>query len=309
MRIVVRLLRAVAWLAAVVLIALGVAGIAVGANHAPDETARPELFARGDSAVAPAVDAVDADLRGLQTLVLELAQLARTALVDLNGGDRAALSADLDAGDALVLEIGTQAASTATDLAALPIGPGAYRWSPSMKARIAAASDAVDAVRPLTGAWGRLSGGAVPAIALREHLTTHDRAAFTATQDGTAGRYAAAIDKLDAATRELDAARTLRDRLAVTTDTATLDAWIQRNASYDAALHRLYAALRTSKGRVSDAARAAFEDVQRAQELLPPDTRALVVIVSDVAQGGLNQAAIEIELVRGALAAALAAVD
>ena len=38
---------------------------------------------------------------------------------------------------------------------------------------------------------------------------------------------------------------------------------------------------------------------------LPGDTRALVVITSDIAQGGLNEAVIAIEEARGALAEAL----
>jgi sirohydrochlorin ferrochelatase len=92
-------------------------------------------------------------------------------------------------------------------------------------------------------------------------------------------------------------------------DTTTLDIWIERNRTYDDALARLYQALHDANGRVTDAARDAFTDVQRAQKLLPPDTRAIVVIMSDLAQGGLNQAAIRIEEARGALTAAVAAVD
>jgi hypothetical protein len=53
--------------------------------------------------------------------------------------------------------------------------------------------------------------------------------------------------------------------------------------------------------------RRAFEAVERAQQSLPLDTRALVVIMSDIAQGGLNQAVISIEQARGGLAAATAA--
>ena len=81
--------------------------------------------------------------------------------------------------------------------------------------------------------------------------------------------------------------------------------WIDRNAAYDAALRRLYEALLDSKGQVTDHVRAAFDGEQAARRELPPDTRGLVVIMSDIAQGGLNQAVIAIEEARGALASAI----
>jgi len=46
--------------------------------------------------------------------------------------------------------------------------------------------------------------------------------------------------------------------------------------------------------------------VKQAQQQLPPDTRALVVIMSDIARAGLNQAVIKIEEGRGKLADAIA---
>jgi alkylhydroperoxidase/carboxymuconolactone decarboxylase family protein YurZ len=100
-------------------------------------------------------------------------------------------------------------------------------------------------------------------------------------------------------------ARELRDRLAATTDVETLSSWIDRNAAYDAALRQLYEALLESKGKVTDRVRSAIGAEQVARQQLPADTRALVVIMSDIAQGGLNQAVIAIEEARGALGSAL----
>ena len=168
--------------------------------------------------------------------------------------------------------------------------------------------EAVEAVRPLAGQWGQLSAAAVPAISLTSHLSDHDLAAFAAVQAGAGGDYVEALDLLAEATAELDAARALRDRMARTLDTGTIDQWIGRNSIFDSALERLYAALRDSRGRVNPEVTAAFADVEQAKRLLPPDTRALIVIVGDIAQGGLNQAAIAIEQVRGAIEAAIAAV-
>ena len=55
------------------------------------------------------------------------------------------------------------------------------------------------------------------------------------------------------------------------------------------------------------AVRAAFAELRAAEAALPPDGRALVVIMSDVARGGLNQAVIGIEEAKGRLDAAGAA--
>jgi hypothetical protein len=303
------LLRAVLWLLAAILIAAGAAGLAVAANPVPDELSRPEIYARSDAAMAPGLAAIDAQLRDAQALVAELSGLSRSALVNLNGGDQGALVKDLDDGDLLVLEIGSVATAVASDIRALPYDADSYRISPSMAARLTAASEAVETVRPLADLWGRVARGALPASEVARHLADHDLATFAATQDGTAGRYAGALRGLGIARAELTAALAIRDQLVEAVDTTTLEIWIDRNRTYDDALARLYQSLRDSGGRVTDGASEAFADVQRAQKRLPPDTRAIVVIMSDLAQGGLNQAAIRIEEARGALTSAVAAVD
>ena len=309
MQIVSGLARAVLWLLAAILIAAGAAGLAVAANPIPDEASRPEIYARADAAVAPGLARIDAQLGDAQALVGALATLARSAIVDLNNGDEAALVKALDDGDALVLEIGSIGSQVGADLRALPYDADSYRLSPSMAARLTAASEAVETVRPLADLWSRVARGALPASEVARHLADHDRATFAATQDGTAGRYAAALKTLGDARAELTAALKIRDQLAEAVDTTTLDIWVERNRAYDDALAALYGSLRDSGGHVTATARDAFADVQRAQKRLPPDTRAIIVIMSDLAQGGLNQAAIRIEEARGALTAAVAAVD
>jgi hypothetical protein len=309
MRYVWGLVRAVIWLLAAALIAVGAAGIAAGANPVPDEIHRPELFSRAGARVGARLAVIDAQLLDIQGQVGELSALSRTALVSLNGGDHEGLVAALDAGDVLVVEIGGQATAVAGDLRALPYRPDDWRLSAAMGARIAAANDAVEAVRPLADLWNRVARGALPASALAGHLADHDRIAFAATRQGTAGRYGDALELLADARLELDEAIAIRDQVAESVDTTTLDLWVERNRTYDDALVRLYEALRAADGRVTDAARRAFADVERAEGRLPPDTRGIVVIMADLAQGGLNQAAIRIDEARGALAAAAAAVD
>lgn len=102
----------------------------------------------------------------------------------------------------------------------------------------------------------------------------------------------------------MTASSQLRDKLSNTTDVSILTRWIDRNATYDTALRKTWTLLEKSKGRVTKAVETAFEELRTAQAALPADGRALVVIMADVARGGLNQAVIEIEQARGRLSAA-----
>jgi hypothetical protein len=88
-------------------------------------------------------------------------------------------------------------------------------------------------------------------------------------------------------------------------DVAILTQWIDRNAAYDRALRALYQVLRSANSKVTPAVEKAYADEQAARALLPGDTRALIVIMSDVARGGLNQAIIGIEEAKGRLTDAL----
>ncbi len=92
-------------------------------------------------------------------------------------------------------------------------------------------------------------------------------------------------------------------------DVDTLDGWLARNRAIDAALRDLYSLLEESQGLDTPEVQRALASVDAARASLPPDTRALVVILADVARGGLNQAVIAIEEARGRLAAAAGTVQ
>jgi hypothetical protein len=127
-----------------------------------------------------------------------------------------------------------------------------------------------------------------------------------AIEAGRAARYEEADGTIDRATGLLDQAQELRRQLANTVDVSTLDEWLRRNRTFDDALRTLYAALDASGGRVNDAVRDALAAQQAAREQLPPDSRGLIVIMSEIGRGGLNGAVITIEQARGALATAVA---
>jgi sirohydrochlorin ferrochelatase len=153
--------------------------------------------------------------------------------------------------------------------------------------------------------WAALTGRSIDATRVSALLTKHDEQTAAAAKLGSEGKYKDAIAQLDASDATIADARALADRLAATTDVSTLRAWIDRNADYDVALRVLYTALIESKARVNAEVRKAFDLEQQARAQLPGDTRAMVVIMSDIAQGGLNQAVIAIEEARGSLADAL----
>ena len=81
--------------------------------------------------------------------------------------------------------------------------------------------------------------------------------------------------------------------------------WIARLA-YDLALKALYFALVASNGELTVTVQSARRDERAAFDQLPPDRRTILVIVSEVSRGGLNQAVLAIEEARGRIDGALA---
>jgi hypothetical protein len=300
---------AAAWLLIAIVIALGGAGIVAQWSHPPGTTGRAELTWAGDREVSPRLDDAYADLTAISGQVDRLALFARGALGALTADDRApfleALSEGRDASSAI------QSASTdlRTELAALPgdAGVDAITYSADSLARRASMLTALEATGDLGLDWARLTSGAVMASDLIGLLNSHDLTVAEAAAAGREAQYQAALDTLAEATDMLDNATDIRDQLLNTTDIQILDQWLSRNRRYDAALVALYAALRDSGGIVNDAVRDAYREESAAREQLPPDTRALVVIVADIGRGGLNQAVIAIEQARGRLSLALQA--
>jgi hypothetical protein len=160
--------------------------------------------------------------------------------------------------------------------------------------------------RDLDLEWDRLASGSAAATKMSQLLASHDETVLKAAAKGRDADYAEALKILDDADDLIGDLHELRDQLSATVETATLDEWLNRSAGYDAALRELYDALRKNDGRVNAAVRRAMEAEQKARDRLPADTRGLVVIMSDIGRGGMNDAVIAIEQARGQLADALA---
>jgi len=302
------LLGALAWLVAVLAIALGAAGL-VTAMDAPPTGDRPEWTSRGDAVVTPALDAIQTDLATLSADVDALGIQARGALASLVGSDMAAVDAAIAAGDGLLVEITLRVAAIQAGLDAVPLigTPAAgYQVSRTVQDRHDRLRAAVAEVDGLDGAWLRLTTGSVAATRLSSLLAAHDQAVLDAAELGRDADYPAALTTLDAADTAIADSRRLRDVLASTVDVTVLDQWLDRNAGYDVALRGLYQALDDVGGRVTKAVREAIDAEKAAKERLPADSRGLILIMAEIGRGGMNGAVIAIEEARGRLADALA---
>jgi hypothetical protein len=171
-----------------------------------------------------------------------------------------------------------------------------------LRARLARAVDATDG---LDAAWARLSVSSAAAGRLSAQLAEHDRLVGQAARQGRDAKYAAAIKTLKSASKVIAESKTARDRLANTVDVSVLDEWLSRNAAYDKALSALYDALDSVGGRVTTKVKKAIAAEKAARAKLPPDARGLVIIMGDIAQGGLNGAVVAIEEAKAEVTAAL----
>jgi hypothetical protein len=295
------------WLAIALVIAVGVAGIAATMNRPPGTAARAELTWSGDHEAEPAIDGATAKLQALSDRVDDLGATARDALTQVSTADVDGLQASITKGTLLLDAIEAANAELQTSVDAIPHtgSDWALDVSGTTRHRYVELARTSGLTSRLKSDWAAFTGRALDAATMTQLLALHDTQTAEAAKEGTAGRYQAALTALDHSDATIARARQVRDGLAKTSDVSTLTSWIDRNASYDGALRDLYAALIRSKGRVTAPVRAAFDAEKAARGQLPADTKPLVVIMSDIAQGGLNQAVISIEQARGALSEAL----
>jgi hypothetical protein len=297
----------IAWVALALLIAFGSAGIVATMNHAPGTAARPELTAAGDAEMEPALDAATGDLETLATALDTLGATARVSLTQVVAGDIEALRRTLLDGTRGVAEVQGLTTELEQSLAAVPYTgeDWALHVSADLRHRFDELASTTGVTAGVGADWSSLTERSIDAARLTTFLTSHDEQTAAAAKLGSEGKYKDALAQLDVSDATIAESRSLADRLAASTDVSTLRAWIDRNANYDVALRALYEALAKSGARVNAEVRTAFDQEQLARAQLPGDTRALVVIMSDIAQGGLNQAVIAIEEARGSLAQAL----
>jgi hypothetical protein len=299
------------WLVAAVLLAFGAAGIVSGMSHPPGTAARSELTWVGDHEIGPRLVDAAADLGSLTKDVESLGNEATDALVAVNGGDAARIATATTAGQALLQTVQQKTDALRAKLFAIPgTGPGAeIRLGGIPLRRYTTLTGALDATGGLKDSWDRLTATSLAAVRLQTTLANHDKATAAAAKLGTAGKYGQAIRRLADSDDQIASAQKQRDAMSSTVDVSILTDWISRNAAYDRALRALYTLLRTAHGKATTAVQQAYAKERLAREQLPNDTRGLIIIMADLARGGLNQAVISIEETKGRLSAALDAFE
>lgn len=296
-----------AWLLAAAAIAFGGAGVVAAMDHVPGTTARPELTWAADREARPALDAATDRLEALAAEVDALATAARRALASVTGRDLPALQAARAEGDARVAAMTGAAAAFAASVREVPgVGPGAeLRVGEVVRSRYAFLEEATTLTDALASAWAGFDDRAFTAARLATLLDRHDQRSGAAVAAGSEGRYEDALARLGESDAVIAELRMLIDELAPTTDVAAVTDWVDRNEVYDAVLRVLYETVIAAGGQATAEVQAALAAEREARGRLPEDNRALIVIMSDLAQGGLNQALVRIEDARGRLQAAV----
>jgi hypothetical protein len=304
-----RLAGPVGWTLLAAVLALGGAGLVAQLSHPPGDDRRAELTWAADRTLAAGLDDIAAQLDDVGARVDALADDAKAALVAVSAGDATALKAALDRGAGRAAGIDAAVARLRGELAALPgDGPdAATEYSNAVLVRRAALGTALDAVGTLSDAWARVTARSSDAAALTAAIRNHDATIASAAAAGVAARYADAIGLCSQAIELLDRIAQLRASFVQAGDVTVLDDWLARQRRHDGALLALYRALKASGGVRNPVVDAAYREEQSALAELPPDNRAIIVIIAGVAQGGLNQAVVAIEDASGRLDQAISA--
>jgi hypothetical protein len=307
-----RVFRGLAWTAGFAILAASGAGLVAVSWHPPGSPARAELTYVGDSALDARLDEATAKLERIAADVTNLTTEAKTALAEVASTDPTRLLEALGRGGVLATSIDVAARDLRISLVGLEgDGPNAeIDYSNATLVRRAAIIAAIDAATSLATEWQKVTGRAVDASELVSLLTSHDTTVASAAAQGVAAHYKAAIPILDEALHQIEDIQKLRERLIASPEPTVLDEWIQRNTTYDLALRKLYVALVKAHGDAQAIeVQSAFRDEELALAQLPPDRRTIIVIVSEVARGGLTQAVVAIDDAHGRIDDALAEAD
>jgi hypothetical protein len=301
-------LRGIAWIALFAVMAAGAAGLIAEASHTPGSAARAELTAEGDAALNARLDAVTSQLLAISANVDDLAAAAKRALEEISSPDPTGLQQSLEHGGEVAASISIDTKELQDALAGLPGDePNAtLRYSNGALVRRAATLAALDAAAGLQANWEQVTAHGLEAAQVTTLIAQHDKTVLDAAAQGRTRQYAKAAATLDDALLTVAAIKEQRTKLIADTNRTVLDEWIDRNRDYDLALQAVYTALVASKG---DPATVRVQKARAAERQafnqLPPDRRTIIVIVAEVARGGLTQAVIAIEDARGRLEDAL----
>jgi hypothetical protein len=232
----------------------------------------------------------------LADAVTELESHGRVAFTQIASRDVDAAAGTVDAGSAVADRIVDLAGQIRQEVDVMPGDEplAALRYGASLRGQrelVSAAAGVAEGIEPL---WLRFSTAALAAERMATLLARHDEETGAAVKAASGGRYEDALTGLDASEATLAEIDRLHAQLTRVADTTVLASWIDRHRDYDTALRALYQAVIAADGGASPDVLAASATERAMFRRLPTDTRALTVVMSEVAQGGLQQAAISI---------------
>jgi hypothetical protein len=299
---------AIAWLALAAAVALGSAGIVVELTHPPGGLAREELTYVADRELSARLDDAARQLQAISTTVDTMSAAAKAALAAISSGDIPALTSNLERGGGASVLIESATRDMRDSLAGLPGDePGAdTRYSNATLVRRAAILAALDSATGLGVHWAQVTSQSVDAAAVVTLLQKHDSEVAAAAALGVQQQWSDAVTAMVPVAATMADINTARGELASGDGVTVLDEWIARSTRYDTALTALYKALNASNGKNTLEVQAAYREEQLARAQLPADARSIIVIISQIATGGLNQAVVAIEDARGRIDEALA---
>jgi hypothetical protein len=240
-----------------------------------------------------------------------LAEEAQVALAAVAAEDTDRLAGSLSRGTATAAEIDAAVVALRASLTELPGDEpdAALRYRNDVVVQRAALLSATEAAIGLADQWSIVRARTAAIAELIDLINLHDSTVIAAAGEGRERRYGQAIGILAQARDVLTRVQEMRVALVAGGEATVLDEWLDRNLAYDLALTALYEALREADGRNTPAVQSAIREENAARDRLPPDRRAILVIVAEVARGGLNQAVLAIEEIRGRIDTALSEVD
>jgi hypothetical protein len=298
--------RITTWAIFVAAVAIAGAGLTLALDHPQTDSGRPELTARGDALVAPRIAALQPALAQLAAAADEVATHARSLYGDLRARDTAAARVDLAAGDLAASRVTSSAVAVKAGSEQLLLGTSLGAIGAANRVRVGAIERAVAAAAGVPVAWAGIAGASVLPISAVDALARHDTLVLAATELARASDFAEALHRLNDAKVPLEQARTVTDQaLKAGRDARTLFEWITRSANYDDALTGLYALLVQTGGVMTPEAQVALDTVKKVEALLPTNTSGLVVIVSDLGGQQMTLGLIELDRLRGEIAAAV----
>jgi hypothetical protein len=296
-----------AWTALAIVVALGAAGLDAMLLHPPGGPSRAELTYPGDAALRIRLDGATKTLKEIADNVDRMAAASKAALGAIASADANALQSNLERGNGAAVLISQATLDLRQSLAGLPgDGPDAtIQFSNATLVRRAEILAAMDAALTLAEDWANVTGRSLDAARVTTALQQHDSQILDATNLGVVGDYQDAVAKIDTARITLDDVQSLRNQIVATGEVTVLDEWIAVHERYDNALEVLYKSIIRAKGRNTLTVQAAAREEKLARAQLPADNKAIVVIVAQIAQGGLNQAVLAINDAQGRIERAL----